>query len=144
MIESSPRVVAGGADTTTGPRGVGRSSYVGFDEAQFDIDLVWVELLTDRAYTASVPLDARDLPRGPTGAAELVIVIGPNGLLIVADDEDFPGPQGEVTAICATRTPAADTAWRLRHPLSQARLTEALADTYPPVSADTRCKDPGQ
>ena len=141
-IRGLPRVVAGGADTTRGRRGGGPSTYGVAVRDPLELEVAWVELLTDRAYAASLELDPADLPRGPTGAPSLVVVIGPNGLLLVADDAG--GVQRDAAAVCAPRAPERDTAWRRRDPLSLPGLTEALADDYPPVRPDPRCPEPGR
>ena len=73
----------------------------------------WVELTTDRAYTAriDVPKDALTVAYG---SYLLLVVFSPNGELLIASDT--PGSSAanrrDVARTCADRAPEADRAWR--------------------------------
>ncbi|KIT16873.1 hypothetical protein [Jannaschia aquimarina] len=98
----------------------------------------WVELTTDKAWTATavVPLDRIRIDEN---VAVIGIVFGPNGEMLIASDEPTPDPSGyrDAARVCGSRAPDGDRAWRLdtdRFP----EMTDFL-DPPPPSVRDPFC-----
>ncbi|WP_415919331.1 hypothetical protein [Tateyamaria sp. SN6-1] len=142
---ATPLVVFGAADSgyprTSGTRTGG--SWPG-DGGTASISATWVELLTDRAYSATLDVPTADLPRSASDAAQVAAIFGPNGLLVLAGDSVETMPEYiNIAQACGTRAPAQDQDFAAA-PLAHARLTEALAVAHPPVPATTTCPEPAQ
>lgn len=73
----------------------------------------WVELPTDKAWTAQVevPLDALTISYS---AYTLMVLFGPNGELLIGSDKtgNQPSDRVDVVRICGARAPSADRAWQ--------------------------------
>ena len=114
------------------------------DTKTAQIEATWVELLSNRAYTARAEVKTADLHQAKTAfqTAYVLLILGPNGLMIVGSDapQAVPDPR-DVARVCGARRPGLDydfTAEPLAHP----RLTETLAEIYPPVPDNTECPEP--
>lgn len=103
----------------------------------------WVELLTDRAWEASATISPRDLELNGNDTAELTLIFGPHGQMVVASDPlPQDGPRRDVAQVCGQRIPAADRDVSAEAN-SIARLASTLAFDYPPLPAETICPEPG-
>ncbi|WP_299692266.1 hypothetical protein [uncultured Tateyamaria sp.] len=110
------------------------------------IEATWVELLSDRAYTAGAEVNTADLHQTKTAfqTAYVLLIFGPHGLMIVGSDAPQATPEPhDLARICGVRRPALDYDFAAK-PRAHPRLSETLAETYPPVSGTTECPEPGK
>lgn len=102
----------------------------------------WIEMLTNRAYEAQTTVKVADLFHSQPDVVDLTLIIGPNGLMLIGSDPlPTEGPPRDVARVCGTRVPAQDRAIAAEAN-DHAKLTEALALTYPPVPPDSECPEP--
>jgi len=138
-----PRVVFGHAEDTSEPRNIS-VEYLYWSAGHKDTVTVtaeWVELLTDRAWQASLEISPDDLFRNSRNAASITLVFGPNGLLVAGTDSSDPDPGKDLAHVCGTRVPAQDrdiSAEVNEHAL----LKTALTLQFPPVPDQTTCPEP--
>lgn len=121
--------------------GVYSMQYAGGDDLALDI--AWVELLTGRAYSASISVPVEELEQ-EGDSLYFAPVFGPNGLLVVTSDPVPTSaenqPTRDVAQVCATRMPEGDTDYRAA-PDSLPDLAAILADQRPPAG-DAACPAP--
>ncbi len=102
--DEMPRVAGGAA--LSAPLDVGR-------DGKWLVSARWVELPTDKAWTAQVevPVDALTISYS---AYMLMVLFGPNGELLIGSDKagNQPSDRVDVVRVCGTRTPSADRAWQ--------------------------------
>lgn len=83
-------------------------------DGKWTIEVQWVELPTDRAWSATASFDPHDLTYSG-GSYVLLVMFGPNGELLIGSDEARPelSAHNDIAHTCGTRVPEADHAWRL-------------------------------
>jgi len=142
-IPPRPRVVSGQAEDTSEPRDLG-VTLVYWSAGHKDTVAVtaeWVELLTDRAWQASLEVSPEDLLRDSRNAASITLVFGPNGLLVAGTDSSDPGPGKDLAHVCGTRVPAQDRDISVEVN-KHAKLASTLSFDFPPVPDQTTCPEP--
>jgi len=111
-----PTAVSGDADgempRTAGGAAISAPIDVGRD-GKWLVSARWVELPTDKAWTAQVevPVDALIISYS---AYTLTVIFGPNGELLIGSDKagNQPSDRVDIVRVCGTRTPSADRAWQ--------------------------------
>ena len=102
----------------------------------------WVELRTDTAWQAEAVIAPQDLERYQEWSAELTVVFGPHGQMIVASDPmPDQGPRRDLVQVCGQRLPEADRDVSAGID-AIGGLARALARDYAPVPASTPCPEP--
>lgn len=132
-----PRDSAGGSVLSL-PNDVG-------GDGTWTISVEWVELPTDKAWTASATIAIEDLVRD-TSTYHLLVILGPNGELLIGSDEARPdrSAQNDLARVCGTRVPAADKAWRLetgQFP-ELPRLLEGIDSNSAAEDGPSHCPEP--
>ncbi|WOI33342.1 hypothetical protein R1T40_00810 [Tritonibacter scottomollicae] len=111
-------LASGGVDiqldrTGSGSRILNLPTDLGRD-GEWTVSVQWVELPTDKAWSATISFDPHDLTYSG-GSYVLLVMFGPNGELLIGSDEARPelSAHHDIAHICGTRVPEADHAWRL-------------------------------
>ncbi|WP_066710000.1 hypothetical protein [Celeribacter ethanolicus] len=110
---------------------------------EFQITAQWVELLTNRAWQASVTVDPRELTTIRDDRVDLILIFGANGHLVIGSDDDSKHINKDVAETCGLRVPEADRDVAAEAN-AHAKLASALAFEYPPVPTDAPCPEPAQ
>lgn len=111
-----PELIAGAADTEF-PRLMGGRAVSAPSDAKRDgkwvISAQWVELATDKAWTARAEIPISALTFDETSYT-LLLVFGPNGEMLIGSDRFSADPSArvDVARVCGTRLPQNDKAWR--------------------------------
>jgi len=112
-----PTAVGGDVDDEMPRTGGGAALSAPFDvghDGKWLVSARWVELPTDKAWTAQVevPVDALTISYS---AYMLMVIFGPNGELLIGSDKagNQPSDRVDVVRICGNRTPSADRAWQI-------------------------------
>lgn len=143
-----PEVVGGLSDEVM-PRTNGLASLAlpPGEPGRIRLDLTWVELLTGRGWRATADLPLDELWHTSYGAPQVGPVFGRNGRLTVTSDPppDAAGnqPRRDVLALCATRSPDADTDYR-RDPDSLPTLRDTLSYYRPAPTTAPACPPPAR
>jgi len=109
----------------------------------FEISVRWVEMLTNRAWRASVTVDPKDLTAEHDDWVSIILIFGANGHFVVGSDYGTEHITKDVVQVCGERDPEADrdvAAEVNKH----AKLASALALDYAPVPDQTTCPAPVQ
>ena len=138
-------VVTGNAEDASIPRDLGiySLSWSAGHKDTVTVSVEWVELLTDRAWQASLEISPDDLFRNMRNAASITLIFGANGRFIAGTEPSDVGEGKDIAQVCGTRTPEKDrdvSAEANAH----AQLTEALRFEYPPVPDQPPCPEPSQ
>lgn len=82
-------------------------------DGEWTVSVQWVELPTDKAWSATISFDPHDLTYSG-GSYTLLVMFGPNGELLIGSDEARPelSAHHDIAHICGTREPEADHPWR--------------------------------
>jgi hypothetical protein len=107
----------------------------------FQISVHWVEMLTNRAWRASVLVDPKELTVEYDNVVSLILIFGANGYFAVGSDDASEYMTKDVVQTCGERVPEEDrdvAAEVNKH----AKLASALALDYAPVPDQTICPEP--
>lgn len=138
-----PTLIAGAADHEM-PRLMGGAAISAPLDLHGDgiwlVSARWVELSTDKAWTAriEVPIQALDVAYDAT---TLLVVFGPNGEMLIGSDKigDQPSDRVDVARVCGVRTPGADRAWRLETGLLP-EIASIMAQFTPESGQSSHCQ----
>ncbi|NHF74318.1 hypothetical protein [Paracoccus xiamenensis] len=115
-LAATPEMVVSGSAESAMPRAPGSSAIslprdVGGD-GKWQVRAQWIELQTNRAYQAELPVPVSALTE-VYRAYELNVIFGPNGLMILGSDKagNRASDRVDLVAGCGDRVPAADRAW---------------------------------
>jgi len=107
----------------------------------FQISVRWVEMLTNRAWRASITVNPKDLTVKRDDLVSLILIFGANGYFVVGSDNGGEHITKDVAQTCGERVPEEDrdvAAEVNKH----AKLASALALDYAPVPDQTICPEP--
>ena len=120
LAETPPMLIAGAADQSMSERnggGAGNSVLtppkdVGRD-GQWQVSAQWVELMTNRAYRATLTVPIKDI-NIEHGGYVFTPIFGPNGLMMIGSDkvgldESY---RRNIAAVCGERVQSADAEWK--------------------------------
>ncbi|QDC09483.1 hypothetical protein FHY55_09590 [Oceanicola sp. D3] len=139
-----PSAMAGHADEME-PR-TQNSMYLGWrgGSGKVPVRVSWVELLSGRAWVAETAVDMGALERSASGAARIGVIVGPNGLLLVASDPlPTEGGPRNLARTCGKRAPDNDRDLRAETG-SEPKLARLFSYSYPPVPETTECPEPAR
>lgn len=115
-LAPTPEMVVSGAAENAVPRTSGSSAIslprdAGGD-GKWTVSAQWIELQSGRAYRADLPVPISALSE-VSRAAELNVIFGPNGLMIIGSDKpgNQPSARVDLVAGCGDRAPRSDRAW---------------------------------
>lgn len=120
LAEIPPMLIAGAADQSMSKRnggGAGNSVLtppkdLGRD-GQWQVSAQWVELMTNRAYRATLNVPIKEI-NIEYGGYVFTPIFGPNGLMMIGSDkvgldESY---RRNIVAVCGERVPSADAEWK--------------------------------
>lgn len=142
-IPFNTKVVTGEAENANIPRNLGTYtlSWSAGNKDTVAVSAKWVELLTDRAWEASLEVSPDDLLRNSLNTASITLIFGPNGQFVAGTDPSGAGSGKDLASECGTRTPTQDRDISAEVD-AHALLAEALRFDYPPVPDQTTCPEP--
>ncbi|WP_114962888.1 hypothetical protein [Tritonibacter mobilis] len=142
-IPFNTKVVTGEAENANIPRNLGTYtlSWSAGNKDAVAVSAKWVELLTDRAWEASLEVSPDDLLRNSLNTASITLIFGPNGQFVAGTDPSDTGSGKDLASECGTRTPTQDRDISAEVD-AHALLAEALRFDHPPVPDQTTCPEP--